>query len=116
MFESKYSQEYSDLRESDRTIEETDYFLFSLANVIGAVIVTRLMIDASRFLFRQGQETFFFPSQLYIGSGVHLTSSVVAGESVPGVRRLRLKVEHPSPTSRMHYLRPSIFLCGVLLY
>ena len=56
VFESKYSQEYSDLRErvGDRTIEETDYFLFSLPNVIGAVIVTRLMTDASRFLFRQG--------------------------------------------------------------
>jgi hypothetical protein len=58
MFESKYSQEYSDLRVSDRAIEETDYFLFSLANVIGAVIVTKLMTDASRFLFRQGKETF----------------------------------------------------------
>jgi len=34
---------------SDRTTEETDYFLFSLRNVIGAVRVTRLMTDASRF-------------------------------------------------------------------
>jgi hypothetical protein len=41
---------------------------------------------------------FFSPSQLYvyIDSGVQLTSSVVAGESVPGVKRLRRKVEHVS--------------------
>jgi hypothetical protein len=77
--------------------------------------VTRWMTDASRFLFRQGQETFFSPSQLNIDSRVHLPSSVVAGESGPGVKRLRRKVEHPSPTSRLHDLRPSIFLCGMML-
>jgi len=49
------------VRESERegAIEENDYFLFSLPNVIGVVIMTRLMTDASRFLFRQGQKTFF---------------------------------------------------------
>jgi hypothetical protein len=80
--------------------------------------MTRLMTDASRFLFRQGQETFFSPSKLYIGSGVDVTSSVVTGESVPGVKRLRHKVDirsHLVRTSRMHDLRPSIFLCGVML-
>jgi len=48
-------------RESERegAIEENDYFLFSLPNVIGIVTMTRLMTDASRFLFRQGQKTFF---------------------------------------------------------